>query len=147
MSYAQFFVNITMNIYYMVLMAWSMAYLFYSFKTPLPWQVEANQEGENSAETVFNPDFFNKEILQKSKSINEPGGLVPIVTFCLLLSYILLYFAVFKGIESSGKVAYFTAPFPYILLLILLFRALTLDGATEGLKFLFVPKWEKLAKF
>lgn len=37
MSYAQFFVNITMNIYYMILMAWSMAYLFYSFKTPLPW--------------------------------------------------------------------------------------------------------------
>lgn len=37
LSYAQFIVNVTMNIYYMILMAWSMAYLFYSFRTPLPW--------------------------------------------------------------------------------------------------------------
>lgn len=102
---------------------------------------------DSTAEAMFDPYFFNNVILHKSDSINEPGGLVPIVTICLLLSYVLLYFAVFKGIESSGKVAYITAPLPYVLLIILLFRALTLKGAADGLSFLLVPKWEKLGNF
>ena len=49
-----------------------------------------------------------------------------------------------KGIKSSGKVVYFTATFPYVILLILLVRALFLDGAVEGLKFFFVPRWEEM---
>lgn len=96
---------------------------------------------------MFDPFFFNDVILHKSDSINHTGGLVPIITLCLLASYVLLYFAVFKGVESSGKVAFVTAPLPYILLIILLFRALTLNGSEKGLAFLFVPKWEKLGSF
>jgi len=131
----------------MILMAWSMAYLFYSFRTPLPWQVATKLDESSDAEAMFDPQFFNEVILHKSNSINEVGGLVPMVTLCLLLSYVLLYFAVFKGVESSGKVAYVTAPLPYILLFVLLIRALTLEGAGEGLAFLLLPKWHKLANF
>jgi len=36
------------------------------------------------------------------------------------------------------------AVFPYVVLSVLCVKALSLEGATEGLKFLFVPKWEKL---
>ena len=49
-----------------------------------------------------------------------------------------------KGIKSSGKVVYFTATFPYVILLILLVRALFLDGAVEGLRFFFVPRWGEM---
>merc|ERR1712096_299065 len=52
-----------------------------------------------------------------------------------------------KGVKSSGKVVYFTATFPYLVLIVLLVLGVTLPGAGDGLCYLFVPKWEKLASF
>jgi len=48
-------------------------------------------------------------------------------------------------VKTSGKVAYFTGIFPYVVLLILLIRGVTLPGAGEGLKYLFEPDWGKLS--
>ena len=40
---------------------------------------------------------------------------------------------------SFLQIVYFTATFPYLILVCLFFRAVTLDGAGDGLKFLFLP--------
>ena len=45
-----------------------------------------------------------------------------------------------KGIQSSGKVVYFTAIFPYIVLTIFFLRGVTLPGAFAGLHHMFQPK-------
>ena len=37
------------------------------------------------------------------------------------------------------QVIYFTATFPYVVLICLFFRAVTLDGAGGGLRYLFIP--------
>ena len=50
----------------------------------------------------------------------------------------------FKGVQSTGKVAYITTLLPYCLLLVFLIKACTLEGISVGLKFFFVPKWSAL---
>ena len=42
------------------------------------------------------------------------------------------------------KIMYFTAGFPYIVLVIFFGRAITLKGAADGLRFLFTPQMGKL---
>lgn len=52
---------------------------------------------------------------------------------CLLICYVLLFFTLWKGVASSGKVAYFTALFPYVVLILLAVRAVTLPGSGNGI--------------
>ena len=84
----------------------------------------------------------------KEDGLTTFGDLGPIrwqLLLCFLLSWIIVFLCVMKGVKSAGKVVYFTATFPYIILIGLLIRGVTLDGATVGLYYLFVPDWSKLA--
>ena len=67
-----------------------------------------------------------------SAGIDHPDGLQWELVGCLVLSWTLVYFCVWKGVKSSGKVVYFTALFPYVMLAALVVRGLTLPGASTG---------------
>lgn len=64
---------------------------------------------------------------------------------CLLIAWALIYCAIRKSVRWSGKAVYVTGTMPYVLLVALTARALTLDGADEGLRHFFHPDWSLLS--
>ena len=85
-------------------------------------------------------------MLNQSSNIDNGIG-VPEwrLTLCLLFCWIVVFLTLFKGVASSGKVAYFTALFPYVVLITLLIRGVTLPGAGDGILFLITPQFDKIA--
>ena len=53
-------------------------------------------------------------------------------------------FNIFSGIKSSGKAAYFLAIFPYIMMVLIFVRAITLPGAANGIIYFLTPQWDQL---
>lgn len=49
-----------------------------------------------------------------------------------------------RGVKSSGKVSYFLALFPYVIMITLLVHAVTLEGAVDGIIFFIKPQWGEL---
>lgn len=64
----------------------------------------------------------------------------------LILAWILVYAVIYKGIHQSGKIIWFMAMFPYVILTILFFYGVTLPGSSNGIEFYITPKWEMLAE-
>ncbi|KOX72963.1 Sodium-dependent neutral amino acid transporter SLC6A17 [Melipona quadrifasciata] len=141
-------------LYYNVIITWCFYYLFNSleavtikFNEPLPWAKcpEINgkpvEECVKSSETAY---FWYRTTLDAAPSIQEGQSLKWWIVLCLLLSWIIVFFIVMKGIQSSGKVVYFTSMFPYLVLTIFFIRGITLKGASAGLAHMYTPKIEKL---
>ncbi|XP_071126687.1 sodium-dependent proline transporter-like [Mytilus edulis] len=92
-------------------------------------------------------EYFSRYVLRlhEATDFGDVGGISLKLALTLLLAWIFVFFALKNGVKSSGKIIYFTALFPYVVLVILLIRGLTLEGYMEGIKFYVIPKWEKLA--
>jgi len=104
---------------------------------------------KNITETANNAklpsdEFFHNFMLDISQGIHDLGSIRWELALCLLLAWTIVYCALWKGIKSFGKLVYFTALFPYCILIILLVRAATLPGYMDGITFYLTPKWEKL---
>jgi len=134
--------------YYNVIIAWCIFYLWSSMNITLPWStcpIGADNvtvvECADSSETQY---FWFRTTLDASGSIEDLVGIKYWNFICLVLSWLIIYAILCKGIASSGKVVYFTALFPYFVLTIFFFRGITLHGASKGLAHMFTPKMDKL---
>ncbi|XP_048750507.2 sodium- and chloride-dependent taurine transporter-like isoform X2 [Ostrea edulis] len=121
------------SICYIVILAWGLYYLYMSMRSILPWSVCTNE---------WNTD--RNQVIQISNGIEDGGGIVPHLAICLLVMWVVVYFCVWRGVKWSGKVVYFTATFPYVILLILLVRGVTLPGAAKGIEYFLKPDFTRL---
>ncbi|XP_068275403.1 sodium-dependent neutral amino acid transporter SLC6A17 isoform X2 [Nyctibius grandis] len=150
-GYASCLVCFFVGLYYNVIIGWSIFYFFKSFQYPLPWSecpivkngsvAVVETECEKSSATTY---FWYRETLDISNSISESGGLNWKMTLCLLVAWSLVGLAMIKGIQSSGKVMYFSSLFPYVVLVCFLVRGLLLRGAVDGIMHMFTPKLDKM---
>ncbi|KAF3841107.1 hypothetical protein F7725_006969 [Dissostichus mawsoni] len=90
-------------------------------------------------------EFWQHRVLKISSGIEDVGSLRWELVFCLILTWVLCYFCVWKGIKSTGKAAFFTATFPFIMLFVLLIRGVTLPGAIDGIIYYLYPDISRLS--
>ncbi|ODM95691.1 Sodium-dependent nutrient amino acid transporter 1, partial [Orchesella cincta] len=137
--------------YYCSLMAITLYFLVASFAKDLPWAVCDDTDKDYNCTAIgpenYADNYYNKDVFPKKANIDDGlGNLNWKLSLCLVSVWVLVFFTLVKGVKSSGKVAYFTAIFPYVVLIILLVRGLTLKGAWEGIKYFITPEWSALYK-
>ncbi|KAM3926497.1 sodium- and chloride-dependent GABA transporter 2-like [Leptodactylus fuscus] len=158
-GYSSQVIVILLNFYYIVVLAWAFFYLFNSFTSDLPW-ASCNHswntencidfhKSNNSLNMTVNGtssviEFWERRVLHISDGIDQIGSLRWELALCLLLAWIICYFCIWKGVKSTGKVVYFTATFPYLMLIVLLIRGVSLPGALQGIQFYLYPDLSRL---
>ncbi|KAI3357037.1 hypothetical protein L3Q82_003672 [Scortum barcoo] len=210
LGYASMVIVFFCNTYYIMVLAWGFYYLIKSFNATLPWSTCDNEWNTPSCLEIFRHqdcsngslanatisgnmtcaeladarspviEFWENKVLNISSGLDEVGQFNWELMLCLMAVWVMVYFCVWKGVKSTGKVTeqqnhqiffqtsnrslhvivvhmmsltntnsnicivYFTATFPYVVLIILLVRGVTLPGAYNGIMYYIKPDWSKL---
>ncbi|MCK5529324.1 MAG: sodium-dependent transporter, partial [Kiritimatiellae bacterium] len=125
--------------YYTVILGYCVLFLIQSiqgmFSGSLPWE----------GSTEIARDHFFKQTLAYADGFKLSGMRWPVLG-AMALSWTMIYLCLFRGVNWVSKVVLITVPLPWIMLIILTIRGLTLDGAITGLHFYLEPHWGKLAE-
>ncbi|XP_072039408.1 sodium- and chloride-dependent glycine transporter 1-like [Amphiura filiformis] len=145
-------------IYYIVIIAWCIFYMYQSCQRDLPW-VGCDHEWNtpNCYDSTDNTsirtndsvraseEYWFRYVHQITDDVGDLGEVRLELLYCLAAIWFIVFLCLIKGVKSSGKVVYFTAIFPYAVLIILLIRGATLPGALEGIRFYIIPDVNELA--
>ncbi|KAG7273138.1 hypothetical protein CRUP_034536, partial [Coryphaenoides rupestris] len=171
-GYAICIIALYVSFYYNTIIAWALFYFYSSFTSTLPWtncdnawntpdctnyfgrdNVTWTNTSRSPAEEFYTglltdycvpPDRRNVLEIHRSDGLRDVGGVRWQLMLCLFLIFTIVYFSLWKGVKTSGKVVWVTATLPYVVLLILLVRGATLPGAWRGVVFYLKPQWSKL---
>lgn len=118
--------------YYAVVLAWCLNYLLFSFQQAIPWASDAKHF------------FFDRYLHYNGRF--APGRVQWPIVLALGGIWLGMYLCIFRGLKLVSKVVLWTVSLPWLMLLILTFRGLTLEGAMQGLEYYLEPNWAKLAE-
>uniref|UniRef100_A0A8C0DT43 Transporter n=1 Tax=Balaenoptera musculus TaxID=9771 RepID=A0A8C0DT43_BALMU len=136
-GYAVILIALYVGFYYNVIIAWSLYYLFSSFTLHLPWTDcgHAWNSPNCTDPKLLNTEFYERGVLHlhESSGIHDIGLPQWQLLLCLIVVVIVLFFSLWKGVKTSGKVVWITATLPYLVLFVLLVHGITLPGASNGI--------------
>lgn len=188
LGYGMVIISGIVCIYYNVIIAWTLYYIYQSLTSLLPWSTCGNWwNTPNCIDRHYDPnlllnnthimndsmvinnmyasnetakisdnidkrmtsseEFWLNYVLRLTAGINDLGEIQWPLVLSLFIAWIVVFLCLMKGVKSSGKVVYVSATFPYIVLVILLIRGVTLPGAWNGIVFYLTPRWELLKSF
>jgi solute carrier family 6 GABA transporter-like protein 1 len=122
--------------YYSMLLGWVSRASFESWSEEAPWTDE-NVTGEQAITYFLEEIIGIKTLGDDGKPTTVVGQNVGYSFFCWVCIYLCLVF----GMEWTGRIAYFTMGLPIFLLLVFLIRAVTLEGASDGVK-VYIGEWD-----
>ncbi|XP_043941296.1 sodium- and chloride-dependent glycine transporter 1 isoform X2 [Protopterus annectens] len=172
-GYGMMVVSTYIGIYYNVVICIAFYYFFLSMTNLLPWTYCGNTWNTNDCAGVLDAhnsssnlsrvsanmsdwlnhsmkrtspseEYWKYKVLNVSNDIGNFGEVRLPLLGCLATSWLIVFLCLIKGVKSSGKVVYFTATFPYVVLTILFVRGVTLEGAATGIKYYLTPQWEMI---
>uniref|UniRef100_H2YMI0 Transporter n=1 Tax=Ciona savignyi TaxID=51511 RepID=H2YMI0_CIOSA len=152
---ASLVVCLILGLYYNVILALGFYYTANSLRVPLPWRscptvntglnntAVAVKECVASSPTVY---FWFRETLDVPVSIDQGEALNGWVVLASFVAWLVLFVGLVKGTTSTGKqlLFYLISTFRYLVLTAFAVRTLSLEGALDGIAFLFKPDVEKL---
>ncbi|CAK8676668.1 unnamed protein product [Clavelina lepadiformis] len=167
-GYASLVMTFCQDAYCLVLQSWLLRYMVASFQSALPWETCYNSWNSencthiltvadlkassnvtqritlNSSTTTSVIEFWEREVLQLSVDVNHIGHVNWKMLLCLIAVIVIVYLCIWKSIKWASKIVYVTVPLPYLLLLAVLVRGMTLDGAMDGIGYYLKPNITKL---
>ncbi|CAP35877.1 Protein CBG18418, partial [Caenorhabditis briggsae] len=145
------------SIYFMLLIAWISVYFFNVIignsgkwgQCDNPWNDPATcfnipaqemcRKGFNHSRMIYMngsaKKTFRNFIVRPSTTLTDINSLNWPVFIAMVIAWILTVICITKGMKFIGKLSYATVVLPYVIILILFVRGVTLDGASDGLKF------------
>ncbi|MCH7771926.1 MAG: sodium-dependent transporter [Bacteroidetes bacterium] len=110
--------------FYAVIAGWALGYIVESVKGSF----------FNFTEPTSSADYFNS-------LVGDIFWNLGYFILFMMITAVIVWAGIRKGIERGSKIM---MPILFILLIILMIRGLTLDGAENGMKFLWDPDWSKI---
>ena len=130
LGWVQVFIAFTIAVYYAVIVAWAFSYLGFSFN--LSWG-DAPQT------------FFFEKYLNFAGSPTDLGSVQFKILIPLAIAWSITFITTFTGIkfgiEAANKIL---MPLLFLLVIIFIIKVLTLDGAIDGINYLFTPDFSKI---
>ncbi|XP_064612062.1 sodium-dependent serotonin transporter-like [Liolophura sinensis] len=147
--------------YYNTIIAWALYYFFSSMRLKVPWiscdndwntdnctsfEDRKNTSLHTNYSVASSEEFYSRQVLEsfRADGLSDVGGIKWSIALCLAGVFVLVYFALWKGVKSSGKAVWVTATLPYLVLTVLMIRGCTLPGSHDGIVYYLTPQWEQL---
>lgn len=134
---ASVFCGFVLNCYYSILLAWVCRMFIVSCDGSTGrWRVS------NTTNVLEATNFFTNDITGLATVDGfSPTRLIWQNVLALLFVWLFIFLCLAFGIKWTGRIAYFTVGLPIAMLIVILIRGATLDGAGDGIK-QYIGEWD-----
>ncbi|WP_088103995.1 sodium-dependent transporter [Halalkalibacter urbisdiaboli] len=128
-------ISFVISTYYAVIIAWALAYTYFA----------VNQRWGDAPGDFLMGDFLQRVDIVSGGAPGDFGSIVGGVFFPLILVWVVTLAVLFKGVKRGIEVANrIFIPLLVVMFLLIVIRALTLEGAMTGLDAFFKPNWSEI---